>query len=156
MITKSLRTERGYFGIGVYHAKKSVNIGTLMRSAYCFGADFVFTIGRRYQRQASDTPNATAHVPCYHYGTIDELIGHLPFGAKLIGIELAPGAMRLGDYVHPHRAVYLLGAEDHGIPEKDLTRCHSVLEIPGALRCLNVATAGSIVMYDRKIRGGTV
>jgi hypothetical protein len=34
---------RGYFGIGIYHGKTEENIGTLWRSAYAYGADFVFT-----------------------------------------------------------------------------------------------------------------
>ena len=64
---------RGYFGIGVYHAKKDVNIGTLWRSAYIFGASFIFTIGRRFPKQASDTVKAFRHIPLFEYQTIEEL-----------------------------------------------------------------------------------
>lgn len=42
------------FGIGVYHPKHEINIGTLIRSAYIFGANYVFTVGRRYKRQSSE------------------------------------------------------------------------------------------------------
>lgn len=140
---------KGYFGIGVYHSKHEVNIGTLMRSATCFGASFVFTIGRRYQPRSSDTTGTIHNLPCYNYLTIDDLLDHLPLGCRIVGVELAEGAREVGRYSHPHRAIYLLGAEDHGIPPRELARCHDVIVIPGASRCLNVASAGSIVMFDR-------
>lgn len=57
--------KRGYFGIGVYHPKNVINIGTLWRSANCFGADFLFTIGHRYKHQGSDTLKTYRHIPLY-------------------------------------------------------------------------------------------
>lgn len=140
---------RGYFGIGVYHSKHEVNIGSLMRSAYCFGASFVFTVGRRYTPRASDTTKTILHLPCYHYDTLDSMLNHIPVGCRVVGVELAEGAWEVGRYSHPDRAIYLLGAEDHGIPPRELARCHDVIVIPGASRCLNVAAAGSIVLFDR-------
>lgn len=139
----------GYFGIGVYHAKSECNIGTLMRTAYSYGASFVYTVGKRYQRQASDTVNAMMKIPLYHFLTVDELVDHLPVACPLIGVELVEGAQEVGNYTHMPVACYLLGAEDHGIPAKDLARCHQVIVIPGAKTCLNVAVAGSIVLFDR-------
>jgi len=141
---------RGYFGIGVFHAKKEVNIGTLMRSAYCFGASFVFTVGRRYRPQAGDTVGCIRSVPCYHYDNMDSLVNHVPIGCRIVGVELAEGARELGRYAHLDRCVYLLGAEDHGIPAKELALCHEIIVIPGTSQCLNVAAAGSIVMFDRQ------
>lgn len=54
----------------------------------------------------------------------------------------------LPTYIHPNRAIYLLGVEDNGLPDAVLGQCQQVVEIP-ASTCLNVAVAGSIVMYDR-------
>ena len=140
---------RGYFGIGTFHAKREENVGTLLRSAQAFGAAFVFTIGRRYQRQSSDTVDASSHVPLYHFGDLADLTAHLPNGCPLVGIELTPEAIELPRYVHPERACYLLGAEDHGLNAEAILRCHQVVVIPGAARCLNVASAGTVVIYDR-------
>lgn len=142
-----------YFGIGVYHTKSEVNIGTLMRSAYCFGAHYVFTIGKRYKRQSSDTVDARNQIPCYHFESMEEFHQHLPIGCRIVGVELGSRSHPLTNYVHPANCVYLLGAEDHGIPPKDLAKCHEVVEIPGAKHCLNVASAGSIVLYDRIAKG---
>ncbi len=141
--------QRGYFGVGVYHAKSKVNIGTLMRSAYCFGASFVFTIGRRYKTQASDTVKCIEKIPCFHFADIESLRNNVPIGCRIVGVELADGAHEVGNYCHPDTCVYLLGAEDHGIPPNELKQCHDVIVVPGASQCLNVASAGSIVLFDR-------
>lgn len=143
---------RGFFGIGISHTKTEVNVGTLWRTAHLFGAAFVFTIGRRYKSQASDTMKSTRHIPLYHYDEIDELHAHLPNGCKLVGIELDQRAVALASYRHPQRACYLLGAEDHGLTKDEIARCHDLVRLPGEFS-MNVAVAGSIVIYDRHARG---
>ena len=69
---------RGFFGIGVWHPKHEINIGGLWRSACCFGAAFVFTVGRRYRNQPSDTLKAVRHIPLVEYVDVEDLIWHLP------------------------------------------------------------------------------
>lgn len=141
---------RGYFGIGIYHAKTEHNIGTLWRSAQLYGAAFIFTVGRRYQMQASDTPKTRNHTPLFEYSTIDDLVAHLPQSCPLVGVELDPRAQALSQFAHPERACYLLGAEDHGLPLNVLDRCHAVVQVE-TLRpqSLNVAVAGSLVLHHR-------
>lgn len=145
---------RGYFGIGIAHAKTEVNVGTLWRSAHSFGADFVFTVGRRYRQQASDTTKATRHVPLFHYEDVDDLVRHLPHSCPLVGVELNPAAVPLSRFEHPLQACYLLGAEDFGLNANTLRRCHRLVEVDGASMCLNVAVAGSLVLYDRARKYG--
>ncbi len=144
-------SDRGYVGIGIEHPKTGVNVGTLWRSANVFGAAFIFTVGRRYQHQGSDTLKSPRHVPLLHFGSIDDLVDHLPHGCPLVAIEQAPGSELLPSFAHPERAAYLLGAEDHGLTDRALRRSHYLVEIP-TVRCLNVAVAGSIVLYDRVSR----
>ena len=143
---------RGYFGIGVYHPKTAVNIGTLWRSALIFGADFIFTIGRRYNKQASDTLKTWRHVPLFNFQTFEEFQSSIPYDCILVYVELADHSEGLDTFKHPERAVYLLGAEDNGIPEV-LINGKRVIQIPGVNDfCLNVSVAGSIVMYDRLVK----
>jgi tRNA G18 (ribose-2'-O)-methylase SpoU len=142
---------RGFFAIGVYHPKTEQNIGTLMRSAYLYDAAYVFTIGRRYKRQASDTPNTSLHIPMFHYDTFDDFArGGLPYGAPLIGVELDDRSESLVSFAHPERAIYLLGAEDHGLPRGVIDRCHAIVQIPTPRpQSMNVATAGAVILHDR-------
>ncbi len=143
-------SERGFFGIGIYKPKAGVNVGTLWRSAHAFGANMTFQVGSSIVlRQASDTTKAHRHVPHQIYDSIDDLIDHLPYGCPLIGVELDERARCLSTFKHPERAFYLLGREDIGLPPDVIDRCAALIQIPGASRCLNVASAGSIVLYDR-------
>ncbi|MBR3020404.1 MAG: RNA methyltransferase [Clostridia bacterium] len=147
--------KRGYFGIGIYHSKIEENIGTLWRSASSLGADFIFTIGRRYKNQCTDTTKAPRHIPLYHYNDWDDFFEHIPYGCPVVAVELSEEAVPLESYHHMERCIYLLGAEDHGIPEEIMGRCKEIIQIPGS-QCFNVAVAGSIVMYDRVMKRCTI
>ena len=136
----------GVCGIGVERSKTAANVGTLWRSAAILGASFIFTIGRRWPDQAGDTVKAWRHVPMFEFATLDALA--LPQGAELIGVEMDSDARSLADFAHPRQAVYLLGSEDRGLSSAALDRCSRIVSLPGAYS-LNVAVAGSIVLYDR-------
>lgn len=142
---------RGYFGIGIVGSKTPANVGTLWRSAGNLGAAFIFTAGRRYPRQASDTIKAYKHIPLFEHDNLDALWDAIPYDCVPVGVELHESARSLPNYTHPERAVYLLGAEDSGLPAEAIRRCRDLIQIP-SLRCLNVAVAGSLVMYDRMVK----
>jgi tRNA G18 (ribose-2'-O)-methylase SpoU len=61
---------------------------------------------------------------------------------------MSDNSIPISNFVHPHRAAYLLGAENNGIPQKVLTRCHHVVRLPDEIS-MNVAICGGIVLYDR-------
>lgn len=137
-----------YFGVAIYHPKIKTNVGSLFRTAHILGANFLATIGKRYTLQASDTTKAFLSVPMFEYKDFDAFYENLPRDCQLIGIELTEGAVLAETFVHPKRAIYLLGAEDYGIPEKHLKRCHHVIRLRGEMS-MNVSVAGSIVLYGR-------
>lgn len=147
-------TTRGFFAIGIWHGKTEINVGTLWRTASILGASEVFTVGRRYKAQASDTTRAWDHIPMRHYADMADLKAHLPFSTLLVGVELDHSTVPLADFQHPERAVYLLGAEDHGLSPETVRQCHRLVKLPGTTS-LNVAVAGSIVLYDRVTRGAS-
>lgn len=140
---------RGYCGIGICSSKTSANVGTLWRSAGAMGAAFIFTVGRRFPQQAADTIKAWKHIPYLEVDALDQL--PIPKDCVLVGVEQTPNAVPLPAFKHPERAIYLLGAEDRGLPDRVLSRCQHVVEIPSDY-CLNVATAGSVVLYDRNAK----
>jgi tRNA G18 (ribose-2'-O)-methylase SpoU len=142
---------RGYCGIGIYHNKNKRNIGTLWRSAYLFNASFVFTIQMQYKWQPSDTYKTWRHLPFFHYENENDFLQHIPHDSKIIGVELTEEATDIAEYKHPERCVYLLGAEDTGLPPELLALCHQVIKLPGKYS-MNVSTAGSIVLYDRFLK----
>jgi tRNA G18 (ribose-2'-O)-methylase SpoU len=145
---------RGYFGLGVYGISKPMNVGNLVRTAHAFGASFVCLIDPHVGMREiglSDTSSAARSMPLYTFERMDELV--LPRGCRLVGVELLDDAVALPSFRHPRQALYLLGPELANLPTEAIERCHHVVRIPMRF-CVNVATAGAIVLYDRVLAHG--
>ena len=145
---------RGYWGIGCENMKTGMNYGSLHRSAQSFGASFIFLIGKRFKRQSSDVLNSWKHIPLYEYDSFDDFNKHRPFDCKPIGVEITKNSIPIKEFEHPERAIYLLGAEDSGLTKNAMNKCQNIIQIPGDY-CLNVANAGTIVMFDRINKSNT-
>lgn len=142
-----------YFEIGVYQPRRELNIGTLWRSAYQLGAAGIFTIGRPYKRQPTDTTRTQRNIPLREYNSLEEFLERRPVGAVLVGVEM--GGQPLAGFKHPECALYLLGAEDSGLGPRIAGQCNRVVEIESVnYPSYNVAVAGSLVMYHRLITLG--
>ena len=124
------------------------NLGVLWRTAQNLGASFIFTIGNRYANQACDTKNSVKSMPYFHYKDFDDFYNHLPKGARIVGVEITDKSESLEDFKHPRRCVYLLGAEDNGLTKIAIEKSHFLVKF-SSVESLNVAVAGSIVLYDR-------
>lgn len=144
--------DNNFFGIGIMQSKREYNIGTLWRSADILGASFIYTIGKRYKKQTSDVLKSWRKIPLFHYEDFDDFYKHLPYNTRLVAVELDERSIPLAEFKHPLRAVYLLGAEDNGLSEETLEKCHEIIQLHGD-RSMNVAVAGSIVMHDRVSKG---
>ena len=143
--------DRGYFEIGVFHPLHWENVGTLWRSAYQLGAAGIFTIGNKPRRQPTNLWHADHRIPLRRYETFENFCANRPIGARLIGVEF--GGEPLASFTHPPMAVYLLGSEANGLPERILKKCDAVVEIESVnAMSFNVAASGTLVMYTREIR----
>lgn len=138
----------GFYAIGIMNSNSKFNVGTLWRSAYILGASYIFTVNKKYKFQSSDVTHSFLRIPYFHYDDINDLKNHLPHSAPLIGVELIEEATLLQDFQHPPSAVYLLGSEANGLSQATLDKCHKIIKLSGNFS-LNVAVAGSILMYDR-------
>ncbi len=71
-------------------------------------------------------------------------------GTRIVGVELAEEAIRLADLpAARERTIAVLGHEQTGIPPEALDLLDVAVEIPmiGSGKSLNVAVAGSLVLY---------
>ncbi len=143
-----LKKGNGFFGIGIMNSTEQLNIGTLWRSAYILGASFIFTINRKYKQQGSDVSKVWSKNPLYHYDDFEDFKNNLPYSTRIVAVEMGKQAVPVQDYEHPDRVVYLLGGEVNGLSKTTLDHCHALIKLPGE-HSLNVAVAGSLVMYDR-------
>ena len=138
----------GFFGIGIYYSKNNQNLGSLFRTAYSLDASYIYTIGRKYSTQASDTTKTMCQIPYYHYDNMGHFLDSVPKGSRVVGIEISEDSRPIKNYIHPKRACYLLGNEGTGIPNSLLDHCHDIVELPGK-HCHNVAVAGACTLMDR-------
>lgn len=139
---------KGYFGVGIFMNKYDDNLGLLFRTGYALGASFVYTIGTRYHKPATDTPKSWKGIPAYNYKDFDDFKNKTPLGAEIVAIEMDDDSITLKEFQHPKQAIYLLGAEDWGLSEDILEQCDHVVRLETRFS-LNVAVCGSIVLYDR-------
>ena len=144
---------RGYFGIGVEGISKPMNLGNLMRSAHGFGASFFFTVDaeKRALKPGSDTSRSSFHLPHHVWRSISDMA--LPESCRLVGVELTGDAVDLPSFRHPTRAAYVLGPERDSLSPKMQEKCEFIIKIPTAF-CINLATTGAVVMYDRMLAMG--
>ena len=142
----------GYFLMGAYGIKNAGNVGTLWRSSAQLGASGLFTIGQRCGKQATDTTRAELTVPLVEHADWNAFAAAAPRAACWVGVEM--GGEPLQTFEHPPRAVYILGAEDTGLPPSIARACHRQVALPSVRQpSYNVAVAGAIVMYDRLVKG---
>ena len=136
---------RGYFGVGLDNPKTSSNIGSALRACGVFGGAFMAVSGTRYKGHPADTMRRHRHMPLH---ITDDLYNHIPYDCVPIAVDLIEGAIPLPEYEHPERAFYVFGAEDATLEKRVLSWCRDVIVIPSN-RCLNLAAAVNVVLYDR-------
>ena len=90
-------------------------------------------------------------MPFYDYESFEEF--KLPKRCALVGVEFIEDSVELPSFKHPTQAAYILGPEMGNLSDEVLACCDHVIKIPMKF-CINVGTAGAIVMYDRLISMG--
>jgi tRNA G18 (ribose-2'-O)-methylase SpoU len=128
------------------------NLGTLLRTCDAVGACMAVPDSPHY-RQALDHGDTLRRRPHIHWVTQSKLSwlrAERRRGSRIVAVELADDAVRLGD-LDParQRTVVVLGHEHHGVPAEAWDLLDQVVEIPmvGLGASLNVAVAGSLVLY---------
>jgi tRNA G18 (ribose-2'-O)-methylase SpoU len=131
-----------------------MNAGNLIRSAHAFGASFAFFIApvvNLREVRASDTSDASGHMPLYTYARVADLV--LPKDCTLVGVELTEDSVELPSFRHPLRAAYVFGPEMGSLSPELQKKCAHIVRIPTKF-CINVGMAGVVTIYDRMISLG--
>ena len=127
------------------------NLGTLLRTCDAVGACLAVP-KLPWVPEALRRGNTLPGRSCVHWvrDPVDWLVRRRASGDRILGVELAEDATRLADLpMARHRTVAVLGHERTGIAPQALDQLDEVVEIPmiGAGSSLNVAVAGSLVLY---------
>jgi len=139
------------FSLAAWNISKEHNVGSLVRTAHAVAATEVILVGSWvWNVEAART--AELYTNIRHFPPDPGVfLDHLAAGGwNLVAVELGPRAVSLFEARYPDRPCFLLGAELGGVPSELLDAASTIVQIPqwGLVPSLNLAVAGSIVVYD--------
>lgn len=136
--------------IAGWNTSKEHNVGTLVRTAHAVAAAEVILVGdREWNFEAAKTAQDFTDVTILKDdGAFLEHVRRR--GWSIVAVELDDRAVNLFDVEYPENPCFLLGAERDGLPQSLMDAADTIVQIPqwGLVPCLNLAVAGSIVLYD--------
>ncbi len=130
------------------------NLGYLVRSAACFGAERLYVIGHVPERSVLKAPSGSLidYVEVVQFATPSEFITHAQVeGIQIVAAELVEEARSLFDYNFCFdRPVSLVVGNEHcGVPVEILKNAEIVyIEMPGVGFCLNTSQVANILLYE--------
>jgi tRNA G18 (ribose-2'-O)-methylase SpoU len=136
--------------IAAWNITKEHNVGSLVRTAHAAAAAEVILVGEReWNVEAAKTSELYTTVT--QLADIDAFRDHIETQRwNLVAVELDRRAVNVFGAEYPERPCFLLGAELSGVPAELLDEAQLVVQLPqwGLVPSLNLAIAGSIVVYD--------
>ena len=136
--------------IAAWNITKEHNVGSLIRTAHAVAAEEAVLVGEReWNVEAART--AELYTTVTQLTDIDAFRNHLASQRwNLVAVEIDQRAVSVFGAEYPERPCFLLGAELGGVPGELLEEAELVVQIPqwGLVPSLNLAVAGSIVLYD--------
>ena len=130
------------------------NLGAILRSAECAGADGVFIPERRAvgltETVAKSSAGATEHVKVAKVGNLNRLIDELK--SNNIWVVGASGDAEIAytDWDWTRKIALVLGGEGKGLHRLTAEKCDALVKIPlrGRIESLNVSVAAGVILFE--------
>ena len=152
---KKLKTSKRYpISLCAINFRVDDNLGYLIRSAACFGAERLYVIGHIPERSSIKASSGSLidYVEIERFKNPREFLMQMEVaGIQVVVAELAEGARSLGSYDFDFsRGVCLVvGNEQAGVPAEIIQKCDVVcIDMPGVGYCLNTSQAANILLYE--------
>ncbi len=130
------------------------NVGAIVRTAAAFGVDALLTTARHSPAATGVLAKAASggleHLPVVTVGNLGDALTTLgERGFERIGLD-SEGETDFATLGPVRPAVLVLGAEGKGLRQRTRACCDRVarLEMPGAIKSLNVSNAAAIALYS--------
>tara|TARA_Y100000034_G_scaffold77527_1_gene93178 strand:+ start:6193 stop:6720 length:528 start_codon:yes stop_codon:yes gene_type:complete len=130
------------------------NLGYLVRSAACFGAERLYVVGHVPERTRMKAPSGSLidYVEIEQFSRPSEFLTHMEAeDIQIVSAELVEEARSISSYnFNFNRPVCLVvGNEEIGVPAEILQRSDVVyIPMPGVGFCLNTSQAANIILYE--------
>jgi 23S rRNA (guanosine2251-2'-O)-methyltransferase len=133
------------------------NVGAVMRSAVAFGAGALVTTARHSPQEsgvlAKAASGALEHIDLIEVRNLADALGELHrAGFETIGLD-SDAPAELEKSFTGERIALVLGAEGKGLRQKSRETVSTLarLDMPGAIRSLNVSNAAAIALYAARL-----
>jgi len=130
------------------------NLGYLLRSVACFGAERLYVIGHVPERSSLKATSGSLvdYVEIIKFSHPSEFLTQMQLeGTQLVAGEISPEAGSLFTYnFNFDRPICLVvGNEETGVPAEILRNSDIVqIPMPGVGHCLNTSQAANILLYE--------
>lgn len=137
------------------HLTDPHNVGAIVRTAECAGADALVLPERRSAginatvRKAA--AGAAAHLPIVRVGNLAEAIRSLKkAGVWIAGADAGPDAVAMGEADLDRDLALVVGAEDVGLAPLIRRECDYLVRIPmhGRVPSLNASVAAAVLLFE--------
>jgi len=136
--------------MAAWEITKEHNVGSLVRTVHAAAAEELVLVGER-EWNVPAAKTSELYTEIVQLPDTEAFLRHLENrNWRLVAVEIHDRAVNLFEASYPDRPCFLLGAELGGIPEQLIEAADTVVQIPqwGLVPSLNLAVAGSIVVYD--------
>ena len=148
------RTE-GRAALVLDNVQSPFNVGAILRTAAALRVEHLWLAGETAAPTNAKTAKTALGSERYVGWTWCETVGEAVAGARgegfrVVGLELAEGAVPLHELPPAPATALVIGHEDRGLSPAALDACDAVAFLPllGRIGSLNVATATSIALYE--------
>ena len=130
------------------------NLGHLVRSAACFGAERLYVVGHVPERSCIKASSGSLidYVEIIQFSTPSEFLDHTKKeNIQIVSGELVEGAKSLSSYSFSfdRHVCLVVGNEESGVPSEILRRSDVIyIQMPGVGYCLNTSQAANIILYE--------
>jgi len=132
------------------------NVGAILRSAVAFGAGALITTSRHSPQEsgvlAKSGSGALEHIDMIEVKNLADALGRLhDAGFQTVGLD-SDGPAEIEKSFAGEKIALVLGAEGKGLRQKtrETVAALARLDMPGAIRSLNVSNAAAVALYAAK------
>jgi 23S rRNA (guanosine2251-2'-O)-methyltransferase len=151
-IENKLRIDQNLFLVYIRDAQYDYNIGAIIRSAECAGADGVILppkirIGAEAIRSST---GAAEHINIFNESLFNSIKTAQKTGVRIVGIEVT-GEKYYYDEDLSGPVMFIVGGEDRPLSLEIQKKCDIIVKIPlrGKVNSLNMSVAAGIVMFEK-------